>query len=100
MSDERGETVRQSIRDALADGALTALEISGAVGIPERDVAGHLASIERGAKHRGERFVVEPARCEGCGFVFKKRERLSTPSRCPACRSERIHPPRFRIVTA
>jgi len=98
MSDERTETVRQSIREALTRAVLTAHEISAVVGIRERDVAGHLASIERGAKHRGERFVVEPSRCEECDFVFKKRERLSAPSRCPACRSERIHPPRFRIV--
>jgi len=98
VTDERSETVRRSIRDALANAALTAHEISAVVGVRERDIAGHLASIERGAKHRGERFVGEPARCEQCEFVFKQRERLSTPSRCPECRSERIHPPKFRIV--
>jgi len=94
----RNETVRQAIREAIRDAALTVHEISEVVSIREREVAGHLASIERSAKHQGERLVVEPARCEPCGFVFQSREKLTTPSRCPKCKSERIHPPRFRLA--
>jgi predicted Zn-ribbon and HTH transcriptional regulator len=94
----RGDTVRQAIREAIRDAALTAHEISEVVGIREREVAAHLASIERSAKHQSERLVVEPARCEPCGFVFQSREKLTTPSRCPKCKSERIHPPRFRLA--
>jgi predicted Zn-ribbon and HTH transcriptional regulator len=93
----RSETVRQAIREALSDASLTAHEISEVVGIREREVAAHLASIERSAKHHGERLVVEPARCEPCGFVFQSREKLTAPSRCPKCKSERIHPPSFRL---
>jgi predicted Zn-ribbon and HTH transcriptional regulator len=93
----RGETVRQAIREALSGASLSAHEISEVVGIKEREVAAHLASIERSAKHHGERLVVEPARCEPCGFVFQNREKLTAPSRCPKCKSERIHPPRFRL---
>src|SRR5690349_4795312 len=93
----RSETVRQAIRAALRAATLTAHELSAAVGVREREMVGHLESIERGAKHRGERFVIDAARCEACAFVFKKRERLAAPSRCPSCKSERIHPPRFRI---
>jgi transcriptional regulator len=44
-----------------------------------------------------ERVVVTPARCEDCGFVFRDRSRVSTPSRCPRCRSEAIASARFRI---
>jgi predicted Zn-ribbon and HTH transcriptional regulator len=93
----RFETIRQSIREAIRDASLTAHEISEVARVAERDVAAHLASIERGAKYHGEELVVEPARCELCDFVFRKRERLTAPSRCPKCRSERIHPPRFRL---
>jgi transcriptional regulator len=93
----RNETVRQAIRETIREASLTAHEISEVVGIREREVAAHLASIERGAKHSGERLLTEPARCEPCGFVFQTRERLTTPSRCPKCKSERIHPPSFRL---
>jgi predicted Zn-ribbon and HTH transcriptional regulator len=41
--------------------------------------------------------VVEPARCQVCGFVFKKRDRLTSPGRCPSCRSSRIEEPLFTI---
>lgn len=96
-SPARHETDRQAIRAVIAEAAFTAHEISEAAGVPEREVAGHLESISRSAKHRGERLIVEPARCETCRFTFRERKRLSTPSRCPNCRSERIHPPRFKI---
>lgn len=33
-----------------------------------------------------------------CGFTFRKRERLSTPSRCPVCRSEEITETRYGIL--
>ena len=96
----RTETVRRAIHDALVEEPLTAHELSFRVGVPERDVAEHLESIERSAKRHGERFIVEPARCAECEFVFRKRERLKAPSRCPVCKSERIHPPSFRLETS
>ena len=43
------------------------------------------------------RLQVQPARCQSCGFAFTKRSRLSTPSRCPRCRSERIDGPYLRV---
>ena len=94
---QRLETIRQSIREAIRDASLTAHEISEMAHVAEHDVAAHLTSIERSAKHHGERLFVEPARCEECGFSFERRERLSAPSRCPKCKSERVHPPRFRL---
>lgn len=93
----RGETARQALREALKHGPLTAHELSQAAGIPERDIVGHLEHLERTAKAKGEALLVEPPRCEGCGFVFKKRERLARPSRCPMCRDGHILPPRFQI---
>jgi predicted Zn-ribbon and HTH transcriptional regulator len=65
--------------------------------VPERDVVGHLEHLERTAKARGETFIVEPARCDECDFVFKKRERLGRPSKCPKCRSTHLVPPRFMM---
>lgn len=95
---ERHETVRESLRSTLTgDAAYTARELSERIGVSERDVMAHLEHLGRGARGHGDRLVVEPARCGDCGFEFKKRERLSRPSRCPVCKSERVDAPRFRL---
>lgn len=93
----RTETARQALRDALEGGPLTAHELSARAGIPERDVVGHLEHLERTAKASGDTFIVEPARCDKCGFEFKKRDRLGRPGKCPVCRNAHILPPRFEM---
>jgi predicted Zn-ribbon and HTH transcriptional regulator len=96
---ERQATIRAALREALRAGPRTARELSGAVGVPEKQVAAHLEHLARSLKASGERLRVEPARCQDCGFTFRKRDRLSRPSRCPVCRSERLDAPRFAIET-
>ena len=76
---------------------MSALELSGSVGIPEKEVAGHLEHIRHTLHRTGRRFVVQPAECASCGFVFEKRERLTRPSRCPVCRNESVHAPLFSL---
>jgi transcriptional regulator len=93
----RGETMREALRRALRAGRATARDLSGEVGIREKDVAEHLEHLARSLEHRGERLVVEPAACLACGYVFRERSRLSRPGACPECRSTRIDPPVFRI---
>ena len=93
----RGETVRESIRQALRAGPASARELSALVGIREKDVAEHLEHLARSSSHRGERLVVEPASCIACGFQFRERARLTRPGACPACRSTRVDPPVFRL---
>lgn len=95
---ERTRTVRDAIRDVLRLGPMTALQISSTVGIPHKAVAEHLEHLRKSAKRTHERFVVEPAFCHDCDFEFEDRPRLTKPSRCPKCKSERVEAPRFRIV--
>jgi predicted Zn-ribbon and HTH transcriptional regulator len=90
--------VRAALRAALRNGPRTARELSAQVGIPEKQVAGHLEHLGRSLKAAGQRLHVDPARCLDCGFVFRKRDRLSRPSRCPVCRGERVDAPRFAIL--
>jgi predicted Zn-ribbon and HTH transcriptional regulator len=97
MSDERSQTLRKAIAHALEDGPLTAREISERVGLPEREVAAHLAHLERTLKNAGQTLTVLPARCVACGFAFTKRDKKTRPSRCPECKSERLEPPRFGV---
>lgn len=94
---ERHETIRKEIIHLLGDYTLTAREISGEVGISERDVNGHLEHIHRSLHASGDELVSHPAECAECGFVFKKREKYTKPGRCPVCRGEQIRPPAFSV---
>jgi hypothetical protein len=89
-------TIRQAIRELLLEQPLSALELSQRLALPEKEVLGHLEHLAR-SPGVGLTFQVEPAICKRCGFAFKKRERLSTPSRCPRCRGQSIRRPRFAV---
>ena len=95
---EAQDTVRHRILSELAQGTLSALDLSGLVGIPEKEVAGHLEHIRQSLHRTGKRLLVQPAECAKCGFVFEKRGRLTRPGRCPVCKSESIHAPLFSLV--
>jgi predicted Zn-ribbon and HTH transcriptional regulator len=94
---ERSATIPSLIREALTAGPKTARELSGELHVSERDVLRHLEHLERTLKEEGAKLVVEPPACLACGFVFRKRERLNRPSRCPVCRSERLSSARFSV---
>jgi predicted Zn-ribbon and HTH transcriptional regulator len=89
-------TIRQSIIFVLKEQEWTAKDISQAVGIREKEVYDHLVHIAR-SRSLGGKFILLPSVCRDCGHVFKKRDRLTPPSRCFLCRSEAISPPRFSI---
>jgi transcriptional regulator len=97
---ERSATVREALEAELRKGPASARDLSTAVGIREKDVAGHLEHVEQSARARGERLVVEPAGCADCGFRFAGRTRLTKPGSCPECRSTRIDPPLFSLESA
>lgn len=92
------ETPRQAIRRHLTAGAHTAHALSALVGVPEKDVAGHLEHLARSLRATGGRLQVEPARCLACDWVFRDRERLAKPSACPRCRSQHLAAPVFSIT--
>jgi len=94
---ERAHSIRGSIQTALFDGPITTRDLSTIVGIPEREVAGHLEHLKRSLKHQGQVLLVEPPSCLDCGFEFAHRERYTRPGGCPKCRGHRITLPRFRI---
>jgi predicted Zn-ribbon and HTH transcriptional regulator len=93
----RSTTVRQALLQALASGPRTARELSAEVSLPEREVVSHLEHLGRSLSRSDVELCIEPPRCLSCGFGFKKRDRLSRPSRCPRCRSERLDVPRFWV---
>jgi predicted Zn-ribbon and HTH transcriptional regulator len=98
---ERSSTLRQQLHALLrSESSRTARELSEELGIREREIAQHLEHLERSLKNEDERLVVEPSTCAGCGFVFRERQRLTRPGKCPRCRATRVLPPRFRVAPA
>ena len=91
--DNKPQTLRKEIAKALEEGPMDLREISQLFRVREKDALDHLQHISRSL-----RLKMEPAACLECGFSFKKRDRLNTPSRCPLCKSESISPPRYRVV--
>ncbi len=94
---ETATTSRQAIKELLLEQPHAALEISQLLSLSEKEVLEHLGHIAR-APGPGLQFLITPAVCKHCGFTFKKRERLTSPSRCPICRHESIRRPRFALA--
>jgi len=82
--------------DRLRRGPTTLRELALELGLREKEGSEHLAHALRSLAP-GERLREEPATCLACGFAFRKRERLTTPGRCPLCSSERIEPALFWV---
>jgi predicted Zn-ribbon and HTH transcriptional regulator len=90
-------TLRQMIKELLLAETLSSLELSQRLSLAEKVVLEHLVHLAR-APGPGYRFQITPAVCKNCGFAFKKRQRLTTPSRCPICQHESIRRPRFALI--
>ena len=91
-------TIRQQIIALLSQGAYEAGEISQLIGIREKEVCDHLLHVSRSVISRGRRLEVTPARCLACGHVFRDRKRLTKPSRCYRCKSERLTEPMYQVI--
>ena len=91
-------TARQRIIELLTDARLSSCQLAQMVGLSERQVEEHLTHVAKTiARDRTRRFILEPAMCPNCDFVFRERTKLTRPSRCPRCRSEGISAPRYGI---
>lgn len=91
-------TARQRIIELLTDTRLSSRQLAQMVGLPERQIEEHLTHIVKTiARDRTKRFVLEPAMCPDCDFVFRERTKLTRPSRCPRCRGESTTAPRYGI---
>ena len=91
------QTTRQQMLRLLALRECTALELSAALRIREKEVYEHLVHVRRSVAAQHGRFHVRAAECLECRYVFADRRRLTTPGRCPRCRGEHIQDPRYRI---
>ncbi|MDH5816077.1 MAG: transcriptional regulator [Candidatus Nezhaarchaeota archaeon] len=99
------ETLRERIIKILRDSSepLTAdniITLLGLADIKSRDVYEHLKHIAKSVRAKGhEVLVMIPPSCRTCGFTFTNLDKPKKPSKCPKCKSERIAPPAFKIVS-
>jgi predicted Zn-ribbon and HTH transcriptional regulator len=96
-AEERSQTIRQEIIRLMKLRPVTPRDISGLLGISERDAAEHLAHALVTAS-RKYRVKTTPAKCRVCGFVFKDRKKTKKPSRCPRCKEGRVETAEYHIV--
>jgi predicted Zn-ribbon and HTH transcriptional regulator len=79
----------------------TAEEIANMLGLSRREAKTIQEDIEylmKSVKRRsGSAEIIEmiPARCSSCGYVFRDRDKVKRPTKCPRCKSERIQGPWF-----
>jgi transcriptional regulator len=90
-------TLRQQIIGLLTQAPMTALDISQAVRVSEKDVYRHLVHIQKTVAGQKRKLSFTPCSCQACGFTFTDRRRLTKPGRCPRCRESRIDQPVFSI---
>ena len=95
---EQHQTIRQQMIDLLRRSEMSALDISQCLGIMEKEVYDHLAHLCRTAQSHGQRCVIVPCQCLGCGYTFTDRKKFTRPGRCPQCKQTHIQTARFRIA--
>jgi transcriptional regulator len=89
-------TLRRHLIDLLSHEPRSASSIARELGMARGDVEEDLRHALRSARAAGHQVEVIPARCKECDFVFGE-EKLSKPSRCPACKATRLYEPMIRI---
>ena len=92
------QTIRQKIIDLLSHHEMGVRQLSGQVGIQEKEVIEHLSHIARSLAVRGKKLTIRPAECLLCGYVFEKRQRFTRPGRCPRCKKSHLQSPGFYIA--
>jgi transcriptional regulator len=89
-------TLRRHLIDLLSHEPRSASSIARELGMARGDVEDDLRHALWSARAAGHQVEVIPARCKQCDFVFGE-EKLSKPSRCPACKATRLYEPMIRI---
>ena len=89
-------TRRQEIIELLRTEELSVEDIAIIFRVHIKDILEDLKHIAKSIQP-GEKLVMKPAQCEKCGYVFKKRSKIKTPSKCPKCKGNWIKASLFKI---
>jgi predicted Zn-ribbon and HTH transcriptional regulator len=92
-------TRRQEIIEILKGEALSLQDLSILLKVHIKEILEDIPHIEKSVQPQ-ERLIIVPSQCQQCGFTFKERRKIKTPSRCPKCKGTWIKPPLFQIQDA
>jgi predicted Zn-ribbon and HTH transcriptional regulator len=87
---------RKHLLELLSSEPRSVSSLARELGLKRRDVEDDLRHAIRSARAQGHHVEVIPARCKACDFVFGE-DKLSKPSRCPACKGTRLYEPMIRL---
>jgi transcriptional regulator len=87
---------RKYLIDLLTKEPRSVSSVARELGLRRAHVEDDLRHAIRSARSLGQKVQVLPARCKTCDFVFGE-DKLSKPSRCPACKGTRLFEPMIRI---
>ena len=73
-------------------------QLAEIVSLTEKETLSHLPHIQKTTAAKGSRLHIKPAHCDGCGYTFKSRRRISPPGRCPKCKQSRISGPWYSVA--
>ena len=91
----RPVTFRRQLIELLSGEPRSVSSLACELGITRKVMEDDLRHALRSARAAGYKIDVLPAHCKACGFVFDA-EKLSKPSRCPACKGTRLFEPMIR----
>ncbi len=93
------KTERQELLNVLTRNELFSLkELKLKFKMTAQEIKQEVEHIFKTAKNLGYSLHVVPAECSKCKFIFEDRRKVSAPSRCPKCKSERILEPLFKLI--
>lgn len=88
-------TRRIEIEDILSKNNISLQDIANIYRVELKEILEDVDHIKKSIKPK--KLVMTPAQCRNCGFIFKERSKIKTPSKCPRCRHERIKACLFTI---
>jgi predicted Zn-ribbon and HTH transcriptional regulator len=89
---------RRQLVELLSREPRSASSLAREMGLRRADIEDDLRHALRSAAAAGLRVAVIPARCKDCGFTFGE-DRLTKPSRCPACKGSRLYEPMISLAS-
>jgi predicted Zn-ribbon and HTH transcriptional regulator len=93
---EADRTTRERMADALREESLPASALAREFDIRTPEALDHVRHVARSLASTEEELLVAPPSCQDCGFD-EFDDPANRPSRCPACKSETLTEPVFRI---
>lgn len=91
-------TIRQRMITELRRQEMDLGQLAEMVALTEKEALSHLPHVQKSVAAQGGRLSIKPARCDGCGYEFRSRQRISPPGRCPQCKQSRISGPWYGVT--